>query len=94
MAARILSDMVSKMIGQPVVVVNKPGAAHTICANTVANAKPDGYTLGTLSASAFTQVPHYRKVPFDIWKDFYLDRHVHRIYLRAGGEEPTPPGKT
>jgi tripartite-type tricarboxylate transporter receptor subunit TctC len=70
MAARILSDMVSKMIGQPVVVVNKPGAAHTICANTVANAKPDGYTLGTLSASAFTQVPHYRKVPFDIWKDF------------------------
>lgn len=70
MAARILSDMVSKMLGQPVVVVNKPGAAHTICANTVANAKPDGYTLGTLSASAFTQVPHYRKVPFDIWKDF------------------------
>jgi tripartite-type tricarboxylate transporter receptor subunit TctC len=70
MAARILSDMVSKMLGQPVVVVNKPGAAHTICANTVANSKPDGYTLGTLSASAFTQVPHYRKVPFDIWKDF------------------------
>ena len=70
MAARILSDMVSKMFGQPVVVVNKPGAAHTICANLVANAKPDGYTLGTLSASAFTQVPHYRKVPFDWKKDF------------------------
>jgi tripartite-type tricarboxylate transporter receptor subunit TctC len=70
MAARILSDMVSKMFGQPVVVVNKPGAAHTICANTVANAKPDGYTLGTLSASAFTQIPHYRKVPFDWKKDF------------------------
>jgi tripartite-type tricarboxylate transporter receptor subunit TctC len=70
MAARILSDMVSKTLGQPVVVVNKPGAAHTICANTVANAKPDGYTLGTLSGSAFSQVPHYRKVPFDIWKDF------------------------
>ncbi len=70
MAARILSDMVSKTLGQPVVVVNKPGAAHTICANTVANAKPDGYTLGTLSASAFTQVPHYRKVPFDWKKDF------------------------
>jgi len=70
MAARILSDLVSKNFGQPVVVVNKPGAAHTICANLVANSKPDGYTLGTLSGSAFSQVPHYRKVPFDIWKDF------------------------
>jgi tripartite-type tricarboxylate transporter receptor subunit TctC len=70
LAARLLAETVSKELGQPVVVVNKPGAAHTICANLVANAKPDGYTLGTLSGSAFTQVPHYRKVPFDIWKDF------------------------
>ena len=69
-AARILSDMVSKMFEQPVVMINKPGAAHTVCANTVAKSKPDGYALGALSASAFTQVPHYRKVPFDIWKDF------------------------
>lgn len=70
LAARLLSETASKEFGQPVVVVNKPGAAHTICANLVANAKPDGYSLGTLSSSAFTQVPHYRKVPFDVWKDF------------------------
>ena len=43
---RILSDIVSKEFGQPVVVVNKAGASHTVCANLVANAKPDGYTLG------------------------------------------------
>ncbi len=70
MAARILSDMVSKIVEQPIVVVNKPGASHTICANAVANAKPDGYTLGTLSGGAFTQVPHMRKVPYDWRKDF------------------------
>jgi len=67
---RLLSETVSKALGQPVVVVNKPGASHTICANLVANAKPDGYTLGALSASAFTQVPHMRKVPYDVGKDF------------------------
>jgi len=67
---RLLSETVTKALGQPVVVVNKPGASHTVCANLVANAKPDGYTLGALSASAFTQVPHMRKVPFDPQKDF------------------------
>ncbi|HYB19288.1 MAG TPA: tripartite tricarboxylate transporter substrate binding protein [Thermodesulfobacteriota bacterium] len=70
LASRLLSDTVGKTIGQPVVVVNKPGAAHTVCANLVANAKPDGYTLGALSSSAFTQVPHMRKVPYDFRKDF------------------------
>jgi tripartite-type tricarboxylate transporter receptor subunit TctC len=36
----------------------------------VANAKPDGYTLGGLSSGAFIQVPHQRKVPYDPQKDF------------------------
>ncbi|OGP52456.1 MAG: hypothetical protein A3K30_07050 [Deltaproteobacteria bacterium RBG_13_51_10] len=67
---RILSDMVSKEFGQPIVVVNKAGASHTVCANLVANAKPDGYTLGGLSATAFAEVPHLRKVPYDVKKDF------------------------
>jgi tripartite-type tricarboxylate transporter receptor subunit TctC len=70
LSARLLSDTVSKMFEQPVVVVNKPGAAHVICANLVANAKPDGYTLGTLSAHVFGIIPHMRKLPFDWKKDF------------------------
>jgi tripartite-type tricarboxylate transporter receptor subunit TctC len=70
LGARLLSDSVSKMFAQPVVVVNKPGAAHTICANLVANAKPDGYTLGTLSGHVFGIIPHMRKLPFDWKKDF------------------------
>ena len=70
MGIRLLSDLVSKSFGQPVVVVNKPGASHTLCANQVANGKPDGYTLGAFSASAIIQVPHLRKVPYDPLKDF------------------------
>ncbi|MBI5966768.1 MAG: tripartite tricarboxylate transporter substrate binding protein [Deltaproteobacteria bacterium] len=67
---RILSETVSKEFGQPIVVVNKPGASHTVCANLVANAKPDGYTLGALSATAFAEVPHLRKVPYNVKEDF------------------------
>jgi len=67
---RLLAETVSKAFGQPVVVSNKPGASHTLCANLVANAKPDGYTLGALAGSAFTQVPNMRKVPYDTKKDF------------------------
>ncbi len=67
---RILSDIVSKEFGQPVVVVNKAGASHTVCANLVANAKPDGYSLGALSATAFAEVPHLRKVPYNVMQDF------------------------
>ena len=46
MAVRVLAQFMEKELKQPVVVVNKPGAAGTIGGYAVASAKPDGYTLG------------------------------------------------
>jgi tripartite-type tricarboxylate transporter receptor subunit TctC len=43
--ARFFSDKWSEFLGQPLVIVNKPGASGAIAAKFVANAKPDGYTL-------------------------------------------------
>ena len=43
--ARLLASEVSKPLGQPVVVENKPGAAGALGANLVAKSPPDGYTL-------------------------------------------------
>lgn len=43
--ARFLSDKWSEFLGQPLVIINKPGASGAIAAKFVANAKPDGYTL-------------------------------------------------
>lgn len=46
MGARLLAQFMEKELKQPVVIVNKPGAAGTIGGYAVASAKPDGYTLG------------------------------------------------
>ena len=52
MGARLLAQFMEKQLKQPVVVVNKSGAAGTIGGYTVASAKPDGYTLGYFPGSA------------------------------------------
>jgi tripartite-type tricarboxylate transporter receptor subunit TctC len=69
LAARTVAEPLSKRLGQPVVIDNRPGAAGTIGADAVAKAKPDGYTLlGT--SSAFSVTPSvYRKLPYDAERD-------------------------
>lgn len=43
--ARTIGQALSKVLGQPVVIENRPGAAGLIAQTSVAKAKPDGYTL-------------------------------------------------
>ena len=47
---RLLADQLSRDIGVPVVVLNKPGAGGAIGHREIANAKPDGYTIGMFSS--------------------------------------------
>lgn len=50
LAARIVVQSLQKHLGQPVVVVNKPGAGGVLGAKEVARTAPDGYTLGFFSS--------------------------------------------
>jgi len=66
---RMMSPEISKLLGQPVIVENKPGAGGNIGLDYVAKSKPDGYTI-LYSATASTQNPAlYRNLPFDPIKD-------------------------
>ena len=68
--ARAIAPDLSKALGQPVLVVNKPGANSTIATREVARAAPDGYTIG-LFISAHAINPHITKsLPYDTKKDF------------------------
>ncbi len=51
--ARVLGEKMKEYLGQPIVVVNRPGAGSSLGARAVATAKPDGYTLFIASGSAY-----------------------------------------
>ncbi len=63
--ARVMSDGLSKALGQPVVVENKAGANGMIGASEVARSAADGYTLLVTNSSSITINPLiYKKVPY------------------------------
>ena len=68
--ARTFAMSAQKYLGQPLVVVNKPGASGTLGAAALASAKPDGYTIGHLGSSALFLVPYFEKLPFHTVNDF------------------------
>lgn len=71
LALRMLAPEVSKNLGQPVIVENRPGAGAMIGMEYVAKAPPDGYILGIADAGPLAINPAtYRKLPYDPVKDF------------------------
>lgn len=62
---RLLSDSVSRTLGQPVVIDNKPGAGGTLAATLAAQAEPDGYTLMMNSVATHAIGPAMYKLKFD-----------------------------
>jgi tripartite-type tricarboxylate transporter receptor subunit TctC len=68
--ARTVGQELSKSLGQPVIVENKPGAGATLGADYVAKSKPDGHTIlvGAVHHTIATSV--YKKLPYDFQKDF------------------------
>lgn len=55
--ARIVSEALSRELGQPIVVENRPGAGSSIAADMVTKADPDGYTILIASPSAISVNP-------------------------------------
>lgn len=68
---RILQEPLGQLLGQPVVIDYRPGAAGNIASEYVSRAKPDGYTLvfGT-AATHGSNASLYKKLPYDVEADF------------------------
>ncbi|MES2974447.1 MAG: tripartite tricarboxylate transporter substrate binding protein [Pseudomonadota bacterium] len=68
--ARLIAEPLSRALGQPVVVDNKPGASGNIGADLIARAD-DGHTIGVIGNGPLTSSKFlYAKLPYDPLKDF------------------------
>jgi tripartite-type tricarboxylate transporter receptor subunit TctC len=67
---RTVATASSKILGQPIVVTNKPGAGGAQALATLATSKPDGYTLGNFNISAPMGNVIKNTDPFNVLTDF------------------------
>ncbi len=93
LVARVIGEKMGAILGQPLVPINKPGGGTTVEAALLAQAKPDGYTIGTLTTFAITLIPHQRVVPYKPLSDFspIIQVGLHPMGLCV---KPDSPWKT
>lgn len=70
LTARTVAQVMSTTLKVPIVVDNKPSAGSIVGSAAVAQAAPDGYTLLLMSNANAVSVSLFRKLPFDVQKDF------------------------
>ena len=65
-AARVTADNLDKVLGQRLIIENRPGSGGNIGAEAIAKAEPDGYTLGLIQLGNVAINPHvYTDMTFD-----------------------------
>lgn len=65
---RVLAENATKLLGQQVLIENKPGAGGTLPAQALLTAKPDGHTLAQIPLGVF-RLPYTQKINWDPVKD-------------------------
>ena len=68
--ARLLASTLPDLLGQQVIVENRPGAATNIANELVAKSAPDGYTLLIYTSVVAINMSLYKKLPYDTLRDF------------------------
>jgi tripartite-type tricarboxylate transporter receptor subunit TctC len=79
--ARIVGEAMATILGQPVVIENRPGAAATLGIDIVAKSKPDGYTLGVSGVGATAIIPLIDpKLPYHPARDLDVIAGLNSVY--------------
>ena len=71
---RIIAEAAAPFLGQKMIIINKPGAGGVIGVKAVAQAKPDGYTLGGVNPAALTMSPHISNVAYTMDDFSYITK--------------------
>jgi tripartite-type tricarboxylate transporter receptor subunit TctC len=92
--SRLLAQQIEKEFGQTLVIDNRAGGASVIGTQAVANAQPDGYTIGMMDSAFFTNPGLLGdKLPYDTRKDFITISLLARTQLVLS-VHPSSPFKT
>ncbi len=75
LAGRLMAQKLSELLGQPIVVDNRPGAGGTIGTDHAAKSAPDGYTILAASSGPATVSPLLQKLPYD------TETHLAPVHL-------------
>jgi tripartite-type tricarboxylate transporter receptor subunit TctC len=90
-AARLIAQELTQRLGQPVVVVNKPGAAMVLGGTECAKSPPDGYTLCLVSPDTMSFNPlTFPNLPYNPDRDFVPVIDMYNVM--EGLMVPTAPG--
>ncbi|MGV3626795.1 MAG: Bug family tripartite tricarboxylate transporter substrate binding protein [Betaproteobacteria bacterium] len=68
--ARVVAAKLTESVGQQVIVDNRPGANANLAAGVASRATPDGYTVLMISLSHAVSKPLYKKLDYDLERDF------------------------
>lgn len=63
---RRLASVASPILGQQIVIVNRPGASGMMGVSLVAHAAPDGYTIGGIWSAPLTMAPHFERAAYKL----------------------------
>src|SRR6185436_17272194 len=78
--ARVLTEKMAPLLGQPIVLENRGGAGGVTGIGAVAKAEPDGYTIGLSSAGPLAITPALAEtMPYDVHKDLKLLTQVVEV---------------
>jgi tripartite-type tricarboxylate transporter receptor subunit TctC len=87
-SSRIVSEKLAQLLGQQVIVENKPGGGTIIGTEIVARSKPDGHTILLTPAALIGNAAFGTKTPYDIDKDLVpVVRFVHLPMLLAANND-------
>lgn len=78
-SARIIAQRLSEVIGEQLVVENKPGASGLIAGEMVAKAAPDGYTLLLANMQSTVSAPHMLPVSYDPVNGYTAVRYIGSV---------------